>query len=307
MLRTTILTAAVLTALVATNATAGDYSDTANNFRVTVPEGWVPDTPQNPLIKLKVFSPRVAETHGGCTVITNLEPETKASSQADIDASGEKTVDEAFWLSGLKKAKYVDDVTIETTGVKMINGHKAYVVVANLSATVPNVGPVKVKTQQMIEAIPGQFFIVTCTASDTGYAQEESDFNIVFNSFAPLSDAPVAALESNGVSSLTMYSLPRFGGVSRIVTQDAPNLAVFGWRATTASVSVAGAGAWEVCDGANYSGRCQTITAALPTGPDGKALTIASARHVKAMLPSQARRSDMSEALAASYEGALRR
>jgi hypothetical protein len=225
--------------------------------------------------------------------------------QEAIDADGEKTVDEAFWLRALKKAKYVDDASIEATGVKMINGHKAYFAIANLSATVPNVGAIKAKTQQMLEAIPGQFFIVTCTASDTGYAQEESDFNIVFNSFAPLSDAPVASAEPNGVSSLTMYSLPGFGGVSRVVTRDAPDLASYGWRVTTASVSVAGSGAWEVCEGANYNGRCRMITAALPTGPDGKLFAVASARRVKAILPAHAGPNDVSDALAASFEGAI--
>src|SRR4029079_19620252 len=129
--------------------------------------------------------------------------------------------DENFWLTGMKKAKEVKEVTIETHVTKMVNGHKAYFVIVSLTGEVEGIGEVKAKTQQMIEAIPGQLFIVTCAAGDAepGYAQDESDFTTVFNSFAPLGDAPVAMLQSPGISSLTMYTLPRFGGVSRIVTQ----------------------------------------------------------------------------------------
>jgi hypothetical protein len=306
MLRMTALTVAMLT-LAASGALAREHSDVANNFRVSIPDGWTSETPISRAIKLKIRSPRAAETRGMCSVITKLIPETKTVSQADIDADGDKTVDEAFWLKGLKKVTAVEDVTIEAHGAKMINGHKAYFVLANITGTIPNVGPVNAKMQQMIEAIPGQLFIVTCTATIAAYAQEESDFDSVFASFAPLSDVPVASLSSPGVRSLTMYSLPQFGGVSRVFTQDTPSVGAYGWRTTTASVSIAGSGAWEVCDGANFTGRCHTITAAMPTGPNGKIFAIASARHVKAILPPQAGPGDISDALAASVEGLLTR
>jgi len=299
--------AAVLVALTASVAAAADYSDTTNNFRLTVPDDWTQGVPKNAAVRYQILSPRVDTTRGNCTVIANLMPETRGISQADLDAMGEKTFDEKFFLDGMKTAQYVTEATVSSTGGKMVNGHRAYFVVGDLTANIPNDGIVKARTQQMIELIPGQIFIVTCTASDVGYATEEGDFNTVFNSFAPLSDAPVASLSVPGVSSLTMYTAPRFGGVSRVVTQDAPNLAVFGWRSTTASVSIAGSGAWEVCDGADFTGRCQMITTTLATGPDGKGFTIASARHVKAILPAQSGPVDMRAVLRAGVEAALGR
>jgi hypothetical protein len=303
MLRSLVLTTALVT-LAAGAANGADYSDAANNFRITIPENWTQTTPVSAVVNLKILSPRVEETHGVCTVIAKQVPQTRAVSQADIDADGEKTVDENFWLSHMRKAKEVKEVTAETHGVKMINGHKAYFVIVHLTGEVEGVGEVKAKTQQMIEAIPGQLFIVTCAAADAepGYAQEESDFNIVFNSFAPLGDVPVAMLSSPGVSSLTMYTQPRFGGVCHIVTQDAPNVAIYGWRGTAASMSIAGSGAWEVCDGANFTGRCQTITTAMPTGPDGRAFAIASARHIKPILSQRAEPFDAREGVAATLE-----
>jgi len=220
------------------------------------------DTPISPNVKFKILSSRFEQTHGVCTVFTTLNPASRAATQADIDADGDKRIDENFWLTSLKKVKMLKEVKIESHGQKMVHGHKAYFVVAVITGTVEGVGDVTLKTQQMMEAIPGQFFLLGCAAhdADDGYPLDVADFETVLNSFAPLSDAPVAMLEGQGVSSLTMYSQPRFGGVSRVVTQDAPDLAAFGWRGPTASMSVAGGGAWEVCDGANFAGTCQTVS-----------------------------------------------
>lgn len=297
----------VAAALLTGAATAADYSDAANNFRIAVPDGWTQGTAQNELVKFQIVSPRIETTRGNCTVITILMPETRGASQADLDAVGEKTFDEKFFRDGMKSAQYVTEATVVSTGSKSVNGRRAFMVVGDLTADVPGQGVLKARTQQMIELIPGQIFIVTCTASDTGYAQEESDFEIMLNSFAPLSDAPVASLQTPGVSSLTMYTAPDFGGASRVVTQDTANLAVFGWQTPSASVSIAGSGAWEVCDGANFTGRCQMITTTLATGPNGKGFVIVSARHVKAILPPQAGPLEARGAVAAGISAALAR
>lgn len=285
MLRMTTVTFALLSTIVAAGgALAGsDYSDPTNNFRLTVPDGWTPAMPPSPVIKFVMRSPRFSDTKGNCNVIYHQMEETKGLSQSDIDDQLSATVDDEFWKSGLKTGRYIDDATVVTSGVKMRNGHKAFFVVANLNATVPDVGAIKAKNQQMLQARPGEIFLVTCTASDTGYATEESDFNIVFDSFAPLSDTPVASAAPNGVPSLTLYSLARFGGVSHVVTQDTPDLALFGWRNGTASASVAGGAQWEVCDGANYTGKCRVVVDALAGfGQTGAAVTSARRYNGKA-------------------------
>ena len=307
MLRAIFMIGASALALASTPGAAENYSDAANNFRTTIPEGWSQAEPALQAIKLKIFSPRVETTRGLCTVLVLPVPETRGASQADVDADADKTVDENFWLTGMKHVKNVEDATVDSHGVRMVNGHKAYVANGTMTGNVPNVGSVKAKIQQMLEAIPGQVFIVTCAAWESGFAQEEADINVVMNSFEPIGDVPVAMLRSGGVTSLTMYTQPRFGGVSRVVTQDVPNLALFGWRGTTASMSIAGSGGWEVCEGANFSGRCETITATLPTGPNGKGFTVASARHLKAMLPPQPGHANYGDAVVSGLDAALAR
>ena len=103
-------------------------------------------------------------------------------------------------------------------------------------------------------------------------------FKTVFESFAPLNDT-LAAAEPAGLATLTLYAGADFGGVSRGVTQDAPDLAAFGWHDAAASMSVAGPGLWQVCDGANYAGSCRVVA-----GVSHESLAIASARHLSPVL-----------------------
>jgi hypothetical protein len=155
-------------------------------------------------------------------------------------------------------------------------------------------------------AIPGQFFFVACTAREEGYSREESDFRVAFDSFEPLSDAAVASAAPDGVPSLTLYSLARFGGVSHVVTQDTPDLALFGWRQGTASASVAGSAQWEVCDHANYTGNCRVVAGTLAgLGQTGAAIASAR-RHTGEADPSrslaQTLQADAQNAIAATMD-----
>jgi hypothetical protein len=284
MLRTTTMIAAGVMALAAT-AAAEPYTDAGNNFRVTIPDGWQNDHDTDQLVKLSVISPRFQETRGLCGVLVTQTPQTRGKTQAELDADGDNAFDEDFWVKAISGVKEAQSAKLDGHGVRMVNGHKAYVAAATLSGASGDGSQLTAKTQQMLEMIPGQMFMILCAVRDSAFDQEEADISAFMNSFAPISDAPVAMAPSPGVTSLTMYSQPRFGGVSRVITQDQPNLALLGWRGTTASMSMAGSGAWEVCDGANFAGRCVTVTATLPTGPNGKGFSIASARHVKALLP----------------------
>lgn len=292
MLRMMTAIAAGALALTAPLAAAESYTDAESNFRITIPDGWQNDHDTDESIRLSLLSPRFKETRGLCGVLTMAQPETRGKSQAELDADGDRSFGEEFWIKAMQGADTVKAVAIDGRGVRMVNGHKAYFMVATIDPKASADGP-KIKTQQMIEVIPGQFFLIMCMSKADSFDKEEADFTALMNSFAPISDAPVAMREPNGVTSLTMYSLPRYGGVSRVVTQDAANLAEFGWHGTTASLSVAGTGAWEVCEGANFTGRCETVTTSLPTGLGGKTFAVASARHITALLPpSQAAHAD---------------
>src|SRR5262249_51015496 len=139
MLRRIAVTLAAIAAACA-SAAAKDYSDEANNFRLTLPTDWttaVP-SPPDPFIRVVLKSPRIMLTHANCNVITQAMPAARGVSQAELEAQMDAAFDEQFWLKGMKQAKYVTDASIETTGTKMRNGHKSYFVVAHLTGNLPD-------------------------------------------------------------------------------------------------------------------------------------------------------------------------
>lgn len=255
-------------------AAAETLSDTEHNFRVTVPSGWVSE--QNPTegIRLIMGSAKREQTQGTCNVVTEAHAGSKALSPAQIEKELDGTLNDAAWLAVFKTVIFIDNVAIEKSGSERMNGRKAYFVVATFNSVMPGMPLRQVKVKQYLHAIPGELFFITCSASQDSYAQEEDDFKTVFAPFAPLNDT-IATAEPGGVTSLTLYARANFGGVSRVVTRDTPDLATFGWHDAAASMSVAGPGLWQVCDGANYAGSCSVVA-----GVSHQSLAIASARHV---------------------------
>ena len=281
-----------------TGALADTVRDTAHNFRITVPSGWKSE--QNPNEDLRIFmtSSKAEQTGGSCNVVSAAHPKSAALSQAQIETELDKELDDAAWLAMFKSVIFIDNVAIEKSGSERLHGHKAYYVIATFNSVTPGAPIVQVKLKQYLHAIPGEVFFVTCSATNDGYTQEEETFQSVFESFAPLNDT-VAASEPKGVPSLTLYARANFGGVSRVVTQDTPDLAVAGWRERAGSVSVAGPGLWQVCDGANYAGACRVVSSAV-----NQNITAASARRVP---PAQSNFALMLQAGGAQGAGALLR
>ena len=284
-------------------ALADDYSDTEHNFRITVPNGWPSEKNPTEDIRLIMGSAKREQTGGTCNVVTEANPGSKTMSQEQIDAALDTEVNDAAWLDMFKSVIFLDNIVIEKSGSERRHGRKAFYVLVTFETTVPGMPLRHVKAKQYMHAIPGEIFFVTCSASQDTYAQEEDDFKTVFDSFAPLADT-VAAAEPSGVPSLTLYAQANFSGVSRVLTQDTPDLALFGWHDNAASASVAGADFWQVCDGPNYTGRCRVVTNAVHSDLGQKGLAIASVRHLP---PTQAHFALMLQAGGArSVQAALR-
>ena len=264
MLRTSFA-ALALTLSVATSALAQDYADAAHNFHLTVPDGWLTDLDNEKVISVFLLSPRMQETQGGCAVIAEADEQTKGLTQADIDAGIGAQFGDLFWTQSLSSDSELTAFTIESSGAEQVNGVRRYFAQIKSSMRSASGETVNNRSRQMLSFVPGWSYVLVCSALADKYEAEEADFKIVFASFAPLTSTPVAS-NAAGTRSLTLYSESGFGGVSRIVTQDTPNLALFGWRGQAASASVAGGGAWQVCDAADYRGSCRVVSGTLGDG-----------------------------------------
>jgi hypothetical protein len=242
-------------------ASAETVRDTEHNFRVSVPSGWKSEKNPSDEIQISMTAPDREQTGANCNVVTEMHAPSKTMTQAQIDADIDKEVTAEAWATMFKAIIFIDNVSIEKTGSEDLNGHTGHYVVASFSSVTPGMPIRQIRLKQDLVAIPGQLFFITCTASADAYAAKEAEFKTVFESFSPLNDK-IAANEG-GVASLTLYAQANFGGISRVVTRDTPDLALAGWRAPAGSLSVAGGDLWQVCEGANYSGSCRLVTSAL--------------------------------------------
>lgn len=278
---TAILTAAALTLTMSAAARAETYTDGDANFKLTVPTGWQTTKVTNQSVKLMMVKAADKEHVGICIVVTQLHAETKGVTQAQLDAQFEPLIDEKFWQFIITMSPGLEDASVKSSRTDVRNGRNVYTAVMAIKLKDKSgQNAVDATAKEIMLVIPGQFYFVTCIAPDTGYETMEGDFDTVLNSFGPVSDTPVASLETPGVSALTLYSGAKFGGVSRVVTQDTPDLTLFGWSKPAGSVSVAGSAPWEMCSGANYSGKCQVVSGSFASSLANGG-TVLSARRVQ--------------------------
>jgi hypothetical protein len=304
---TAILSAALLALALGSGARAEQYSDAEANFQLTVPAGWQTLKAKNEFVKLALAKSVDNESHGVCVVATQVHLETKQLTQAEVDAKIGPLIDEKFWQFALTMTPGLDGATLKSSSTEVKNGRNVYTVVMAIKLKAKDGKDVDGTAKEIMLIVPGQFYFVTCLTADTTYAAFEDDFEIVFDSFRPLTDTPVAANDASGVSALTLYSAAQFGGVSRVVTQDTADLTRYGWRSGTGSVSVAGAAPWEVCSGTNYSGSCQIVSGALASNA-GRGAGVLSARRVQAASApatlARSLQSDVARALAETIQRA---
>ncbi|MBI1214092.1 MAG: hypothetical protein GC190_21730 [Alphaproteobacteria bacterium] len=304
-MKLTTLWTAILAIALASAAHAAQYSDADANFRLTVPDGWQSAKVVNEYLKLMMVKGTDKETFGICTVVTQKHPEMQQMTQAQIDAQMGPLIDEKFWQFALTMSPGLDDASVKSARTDVRGGRNVYTAEMSLKLkNKTNGATLDASAKEIMLAIPGQFYFVACLAPDTGYAALEEDIDTVLTSFEPLTDAVVAQNDA-GVSALTLYSDAKFGGVSRVVTKDTPDLTVYGWSKPAGSVSVSGGAPWEMCTGTNYAGNCQVVTGAFLSDP-GRGGAVLSARRLNPREPATLARSLQSDAARALGETVLR-
>ena len=77
--------------------------------------------------------------------------------------------------------------------------------------------------------------------------------------YASIASAQIIRRSSSDAG-LTVYTNANFSGVSATLRSDIPNFAALGLNDQISSFRVARNQRWEVCDAANYRGRCTTIS-----------------------------------------------
>lgn len=261
---TFVLAAALAAAALTSTAQAEAYSDPDANFKVNVPEGWKAGKVTNEFVKLMLVTANDKDHVGICVVVTQKHPETVQQSQAEIDAQMAPLVDEKFWEFALTMSPGIDEPKVVSTTTNVRGGRNVYSAVLSFKVADKASGTSgDAMGREIMLVIPGQFYFVTCMTSAANYATMEGQFDTVLDSFEPLGAATVARNETPGVAALTLYSDAKFGGVSRVVTKDTPDLSIYGAGKIAGSASVSGPASWELCSGANYSGQCRVVSGAL--------------------------------------------
>lgn len=259
-------------------AGAGGYDDPEGRFSVTVPQGWEAAKPDVPQIALVIMGMRENKLLGLCAVVVTPTPDTKSMSQSEIDDTLTQQLTEEEWRRSLKAAAG-NDAKIEATGSRDANGRKAHFAVATFSVKKADGTAAALKTKTEIHAIPGTFHEVGCLAED--YEAASPDFETIFLSYVPKRELIVRGPDRAAPALLTFFEGAAFTGAARVVGQDVADFAALGWGGAVGSVSVAGFGQWEVCEGANFAGTCRVLGTSETAAP-GHMLRIGSARRIEA-------------------------
>jgi hypothetical protein len=274
MLRTLVIS--VFALAFAAVAAQAESREVDNLFRLQVPSGWQDRRSPAPEMKLLITSPRFTETGGNCNVIAVDVPELQTADQATLNEAGEQVFTEDFWQEQVSKFQ---NSKIEKTGKRQQGARQVYSLRFSADFPTPNGATIRVDEQQDVHLVAGRMLMVTCGVRTAQAEREKDDIATVLTSFEPVVETPSVMLQPKERPSLTLYERSQFAGVSRVVTQDVSDLTQFGWSRSAASFSSSGAGAWQVCDGANFSGRCQTLSGSASSLPTFMAV---SARHIVA-------------------------
>jgi hypothetical protein len=274
MLRAVLVASAIL-AFGAVQASAEDYYDRDNQFRVTIPDGWIKNKTEN--IDLLIQSPRFETTRGACAMFADPFPATRGMTQDKINEELEGAINETFWRSALSRVGAID-VVIDETGSELRKGKRVFLASVRLTGKKDDGTTSTARMKATFEVAPDQIAMSTCVAAIEHEATETADIKTVMSSFEGLGGQIVAGVRQPKGATLMLYAGPNFNGDRREVGQDIPNLFQSGWSIPTASLGLGGFGLWQVCDGMNYTGNCRTLSGAMSVAGGDRPLRIGSAR-----------------------------
>ena len=257
-----IVAAIAVLALTAGAAMAETVRDTAHNFRVTVPKGWTSEVNPNEAISIIMMAPDREQTGANCNVVTEAHAPSKSMTQAQIDADIDAQVTADAWANMFKAIIFIDNVEIVKTGIGQAERSCRPLRRRHLRLGDAGLAAAPGQAQAISGRDPGPALLPHLQRDAKRLRREGRGFSDGVR--IVLADQRHRRVnEPAGVPSLTLYAAANFGGVSRVVTRDTPDLASFGWRDAAGSMSVGGPGLWQVCEGANYAGRCRLVSAAL--------------------------------------------
>lgn len=261
MIRSPIAGALLLAAILCPAANADNrYSDPEGRFNVNIPEGWQAGKPDGTQIALAMIKAEGKELLGLCVAIITETPATKSKSQAEIDAATTAEMTKQFW-ENTYKALGTKDVVIAETGSRDQDGRKVQSVTVEFSAEGAAGKTMRMKGHEEVHAIPGRIHDIGCSTYIEKYDSLKTEFNSILASYMPQSGLVASTTSSRGPVA-TLFANANFNGMARVVVGDTPSVTNVSWPTQTGSLSIAGAGEWQVCEGANYTGNCMVVAGA---------------------------------------------
>jgi hypothetical protein len=257
-----VLSLLLLGSFAATAAEPKLYRDMDGRFIVNVPEGWttsVPAASSESEIALMMASSADEKVKGGaCFVAVKQMSNTRDAAQADLDEAFSDVMNDKFWKS-VFAASGIKDAKIETSGNRMQKGRKVFYVVATVTAQEAGTAPELATGRQEVHPVPGSLQFVQCVAAKSIYKQMEPAFNAIFASFEPKPNQLIVQAPAKTTPSVLTLAASQ-GGTTRVLAQDTANVPALAGTGITAGVAIAGAGAWEICEGVNYTGTCNVVS-----------------------------------------------
>jgi hypothetical protein len=260
----------------ASMACASNVTDPGGRFTAVVPDGWtqVPNIqPPGALMMRKNGADGSASV---CSVAIVNSPATTSKTQKEIDDELSKgltsnTVKASYELLGFK------DVNVEKQSTRDGSGHVVFQNVLTLTIPVTGGSGLQLKVFEEMHALPGQIHDLGCMTAPANYDTEEPEFKVIGLGYRPQG----ALVAWNATPSVTLFANASYHGSSAPVSTDTPDVSRLGWIGQTGSVGIADTASWQVCEGANYTGRCMVLNASLP-GRMNQTFHVGSLQRMKA-------------------------
>lgn len=251
------------------------YKDPAGRFEVSVPEGW--QVARSDRGRPALIMVREASATSGpsiCIVDVQATPDTRATSDDELQAALDQTLTTQYWTENLRGAPGLD-VTVESSGKATYPGRRAHFVVFTMRQS-GVAGSTEVTTKNVLFAFPGVVHSIGCGVQKSQYASMLPVFEQVFVSYIPRRLELTAEAETRSV--LVLSQRRDDAELAARLTHDTPNVSGLVDGPVVARVS--GDDAWEVCDGAAFTGACRRVEKGVTIAAD-LPVRIVSARRVK--------------------------
>ncbi|MEQ1755209.1 MAG: beta/gamma crystallin-related protein [Micropepsaceae bacterium] len=263
---------------------AGTYSDPQGRFSVALPADWEAVQPDNKQIAVVMGKKSGTEILGLCLVVVTETPQTSGKQQSEIDDAMTGVLSSDFWKSTYK-AQGAQDIVISNVGSRATTGRKVHFVYSEFTSKGQDGTSLRMKAHEEVHALPGRMHDIGCIAQTEKYDLAKADFDAILQSYSPQSGLIAQAPSSAGSPSvLTLYARADFDGVARVVKGEVPNITYVSWPTRSGSATVSGFGAWQVCEGVDFTGTCSVLSGAR-TAPVDTMLRIGSARPISSANP----------------------